>query len=128
MKSKLHETFRISSWGSPKLINNVCVCACARVHAQCVKTYTLFLWLFCYFFWYICCQFLVILKPFLTENEKTEATDRYRSGTSFWFYSFFSISVRKSYKMAEMCPKMVKIPLFWPLVAKIYNLGIKVIK
>ena len=26
------------------------------------------------FFWYICCQFLVILKPFPTENEKTEAT------------------------------------------------------
>ena len=28
---------------------------------------------FAAFFLYICCQFLVNLKPFLTENEKTQA-------------------------------------------------------
>ena len=40
MKSDLHKTFSIISGWSPKLVNNVCGCACARVHAQRVKTCT----------------------------------------------------------------------------------------
>ena len=40
MKSDLHETFSVSSHWSPKLINNVCGRAHARMHAQRVKTCT----------------------------------------------------------------------------------------
>ena len=43
IKSKLHETFRISSWGSPVLIINICAHAHARTHTQCVKMCTLLL-------------------------------------------------------------------------------------
>ena len=45
----------------------------------------------------------------------------------FSFINFF-FSVRKSSKMAKTGPKMVKIPLFLPWVAKICNLGMKVTK
>ena len=39
-------------------------------------------------------------------------SDRDRQGASFSFYSFFSISVRKSPKMAKMCKKGLKINFF----------------
>ena len=38
--------------------------------------------------------------------------DRYSQDATFSFYSFFYFSVWKSSKMAEMCPKMVKIQLW----------------
>merc|ERR1712082_540910 len=81
---------------SPKQIKYALSIACARVHAQRKKTYTLFL-----------PTFLVILKPFLTENEKTEAALQIGMAKTqlFHFIIFFSFLVRKTFKIAEMCKK-----------------------
>ena len=116
MNSELHETFRISSWGSPELIYNVCVRAHARVHAQCVKTLTLLLWLFRYFFWYVCCQFLVILKPFLTENEKKEVTFQIGSDEAqlVYFFTFFHFGkeVLQNGQNMQLRKKVIKYKSF----------------
>ena len=42
---------------------------------------------------------------------------------NFFVLFFLSNSVRKSSKMAQTCPKMVKIQFFKPRVTKIWNLG-----
>ena len=98
MNSDLFETFSVYQDLSPDLI--VCL------------------------FWQYFVNFL-----WVTENEKLggHTPDRYWCDTTFIFYTFFSFSVRKSSKMAEKGPKMINIPLFSPLVAKIWNLGKKVI-
>ena len=56
-----------------------------------------------------------ILNPFLTENEKKEATLQIGIDESQLFHFI-------------IVPKMERNPLFLPLVAKICNLGIKVMK
>merc|ERR1712239_109665 len=61
INSKLQETFSITSLGSPEMIYNACVRACAHVHAQRVKSCTLLL---CPFLG----QFFKFLRRFLTEN------------------------------------------------------------
>ena len=74
IKSKLHQTFSICKVWSPNLFKIVWASPRACVHAQRVKSCTLFLPIFLV----ICLTFSMssaaILKPFLTENEKTEAT------------------------------------------------------
>ena len=87
------------------------------VSAQHAKRRTLFMCLFSTFF----CQFFKVLKPLPTENKKkTEATVKQDiNKTPFFVLLIFSNSVRKSFKMAETCPKRVKIQIFGPLVTKI---------
>ena len=80
--------------------------------AQPVKTCTLLLYIFCYFF---CKFFLEVLKPILTENENMEATlTNYIDKSQFFCFFIFTNSVRKSYEMAKMCPKIVKNSFFNP--------------
>ena len=47
---------------------------------------------------------------------------------NFFVWFIFSNSVWKSLKMAKVCPNGLNFPFFWPLVAKIWHLGIKVRK
>ena len=102
-----------------------------RVH---LGTFTHSAWKRACYFWDSFASFFVCFwsfwSLFLMKMKKNggHTSDRYQRGATFSFYSFFSISRRKSSKMAEMCPKMGKNQLFWPLVAKICKLGIKVIK
>ena len=79
-----------------------------RVHENVHATFVTSLLLF---FGMFLCQLLVILKPFLTENEKIggRTAERYQPGATFLFYSFSSILARKSSKMDKMCLKMVEI-------------------
>ena len=72
--------------------------ACACVHAT-----------FCILF-----SDFGILKPFLTEKEKQRHfTERIWHDTTFLFYAFFSVSVRKCSKIAEMSPKNGQNIMLW---------------
>ena len=116
INSKLHETFRITSLGSPEMIYNACVRACAHVHAQRVKSCTLLL---CPFLG----QFFKFLRRFLTENEKTEATLQIGivKAHLFHFIHFFRFRYGSPSKWPK-CVKNVKKKHFFG------HLGRKVIK
>ena len=61
----------------------------------------------------------------LTENETQRPHSRKVSTwRNFFVLLFFSISVRKSSKMAAKCPKMVKILLFLPALVAKMTLGV----
>ena len=71
---KLHQTFSICKVWSPNLFKIVWASPRTCVHAQRVKSCTLFLPIFLVIFLTFWISSAAILKPFLTENEKTEAT------------------------------------------------------
>ena len=94
INSKRHQTFTRWKVWSPELYTFVWASAHACMHAQHVKSCTLFLPTFQI-------SFFNILKPFLTENEKTEATfKKVMYKTELFHFIFFSFKVWKSFKMA----------------------------
>ena len=78
------------------------------------------------YFCLLFCQFFDILKPFLTENEKTETTLQIGIDEAhlFDFIHFFPFHSGRPSKWPK-CVKNVKKSTF---LAKIWDLGIKVIK
>ena len=111
MKKKIRQTLSICQVWSPELISHIRGDARAPVHAQHVKMCTLLQLLI----WPLFCQFFKVLNPFLTENEKIEATFHIGIDKAHFFHftHFFpfqsgflqnSRNVQKNYQNSTFLP------------------------
>ena len=130
MKWDLQETFKVCQDLSPELIKNVCAHACVRMHTQRVKMCSQLLCLFCNFFVIFICLFLVILKPFLTENEKIRWPHLKKVSTrcNFLVLGIFFHFSKEILQNGWNMYKNYQNSTFLTLVAKIWNLRIKVMQ